>query len=280
MYLGIDIGGTKTLLAVFSQSGELKLSYKFPTNPDYEQFKLDLVQSIKEQLGQYQFTQCCCAAPGRVDRDKGVAIGFGNLGWSNTPIKPDLEKLLGIPVVVENDANLAGLSEAQLVREKYNKVLYITISTGIGDGIIIDGVIDQSLADSEAGHMILEHDGISEIWEHFASGKAILAKYGKIAADIDDPEIWKVISKNISRGLIDIIATIQPDVVIIGGGVGTHFHKYGKFLNEELQNYKAEVGSVVNIPLVIGAQRPEDAVIYGCYELIRQKLETNPSTNI
>lgn len=273
MYLAIDIGGTKTLLSVFDDSGVVVDSFKFPTPAGYEEFKTALAANIADRLGHHgKFEYCCCAVPARLDRETGVALGFGNLDWKNVPIRDDVKAIVGSPVIIENDANLAGLSEASFVADMYKKVLYITISTGIGDGIITDGIIDNSLADSEPGHMVFEIDGVAQTWEHLVSGKAIVRRFGKIAAEIDDPKVWKLIVHDIAKGLVDTIATVQPEVVIIGGGVGAHFDKFGQLLNEEMKKYKDLVGPVIDIPPVIGARHPEEAVIYGCYELIRQTM--------
>lgn len=269
MYLAIDIGGTKTLLAVFDAGGQLIDTFKLPTNPSYEAFKAELAAAFKQRLGKHPFKYACVAVPGRIDRHKGIALGFGNLGWQKPAIRADISSIVGVPVIIENDANLAGLSEARLVIDTYKRVLYLTISTGIGDGIIINGVIDPDFADSEAGHMVLEHDGQMTAWEDFASGRAIVRRFGKKAAEITDPATWRVIARDIAHGLIDVIATMQPEVVIIGGGVGAHFDKFGALLINELKRYE---NTLISIPPVIGAKRPEEAVIYGCYELIRQQL--------
>ncbi len=270
MYLAIDIGGTKTLLAVISQDGELMDSYKFPTPKDYNEFKKELKNAVEQELGDHSITQACSAVPGRLNYQTGMALGFGNLDWRNILIRADLSDILGVPVLVENDAKLAGLSEAQLVLKQYSKVQYITISTGIGGGVVVDGKLDPHLEHSEPGHMMLEHEGKLTKWEDFASGRAIVERYGKKAEAIDDPKIWQAISKDLASGLIDVIALVQPDVVIIGGGVGTHFKKFGRLLISELKKYE---NPLVPIPPVIPAQRPETAVIYGCYELIRQTLK-------
>lgn len=273
MYLAIDIGGTKTLLSVFDAEGTIVDSFKFPTPANYNEFKAELADNIKQHLANHgAFDYCCCAVPARLDRTAGVALGFGNLDWKNIPIRDDVQAIVGSTVIIENDANLAGLSEASYVADKYKKVLYITISTGIGDGIITDGIIDNSLADSEPGHMVFEIDGVAQTWEHLVSGKAIVRRFGKKAADITDPETWKLIVHDIAKGLVDTMATVQPDVIIIGGGVGAHFDKYGQLLNQEMKKYKDLVGPVIDVPPVIGARHPEEAVIYGCYELIRQTM--------
>ncbi|MBI5906748.1 ROK family protein [Candidatus Saccharibacteria bacterium] len=267
MYLGIDIGGSKTLLAVFTNDGKLSKEHKFATNPDYRRFLDDLAAALKSNFADFEFDYACCAVPGRVNRKAGIAEDFGNLKWHNVAIKNDVGRLVSAPILVENDAKLGGLSEALLVHKKYKKILYVTISTGIGGGIIINGKIDPVLADMEPGHMLLEHDGKLKKWEDFASGRAFREKYGKLASEINDQAIWKSFAANIALGLEELLAIIHPDVVIIGGGVGAHYEKFGKFLDEAMKKNESDM---VKVPPIIKAQRPEEAVIYGCYEYVKQ----------
>src|SRR5215210_4214802 len=142
MYLAVDIGGTKTLLALFSDSGRLLDSVRFETPPQYPDFLKKLEKTYEDmQHDKGKVISCVAGAPGRIDRDKGVVVAFGNLGWENVPLMRDLKKITGLPTAVENDANLAGLSEALLIQHGFKKVLYVTISTGIGGIIIKDGRI-------------------------------------------------------------------------------------------------------------------------------------------
>ena len=269
MYLGIDVGGTKTLVAVFDEAGKALYQEKFPTPKSYDDFLKQLEATLKPLKLKFDFKYGCCAAPGYIDRKRGIAMRFGNLGWHNVPLQKDISHILGgVPVALENDAKLAGLSEALLVHDKYKKVLYITIGTGIGDGIIINGKIDPYLADSEAGRMIIEHDGKLHLWEELASGKAIQKRYGTKARDINDPKIWQEYTYLLAQGLGILVAVLQPEVMIIGGGVGTHFEKFGTLLNEELKKFENEL---VKIPPILKAKRPEEAVIYGCYDFIKQR---------
>ena len=267
MYLAIDIGGTKTLVAAFTNEGEVRNKVKFPTPQNYDEFIIELEKSVKE-LGVDDFKSACIASPGLIDRDEGVGLAYGNLKWKNVPLGPDLERIANCPVIVENDAKLAGLSETKLIKDEFRNVLYITVSTGIGAGVITDGHINPSFINTEAGKILLEHDGKLQTWESFASGKAIKAKYNMLASEINDPEIWKVISRNIAVGLIDVIAIIQPDVIIIGGGVGTHFRKFRSPLMSALRKYETPL---VPIPPLRQAERSEEAVIYGCYHLAHDK---------
>jgi predicted NBD/HSP70 family sugar kinase len=269
MYLGIDVGATKTLFAVFDKDGEMVCEKKIKTNHDYEQFKSDLAEEILE-LCEFKPTHCCIAFPGRLDHENGIGERFGNLPWVNVPLLKDMQTIMtNMKVLIHNDAKLAGLSEAILLHKKYRKVLYITLSTGIGGGVIVGEKIPPEFAVFEPGGMMFDHNGKQERWESFASGKALKEKYGKIAAEINDPEIWKEYSKDLVLGFEDVLATTQPDVVVIGGGVGAHFEKFKPYLEAELKKIN---NPLVPVPPLLKAQRPEEAVIYGCYDYIVQNL--------
>ncbi len=262
MIAAVDIGGTKTLVAVFDKNGNVTQQQKFPTNPDYDQFKEELA-GVVAKLSTPDFSKLVVAIPGRIDRERGIGIRMGNLGWKNVPIEEDCEKIFHCPARVENDAKLAGLSESIVLKDKYNRVLYVTISTGIGLALIQDQMIDPESSDSGGNSIMLEHNGRRVSWESFASGKAIVKRYGKKAGEIEDASAWRDISRNFAAGLIAVIAITEPDVVVIGGGVGSHFDKYGELLRAELKKYETPM---MPIPPVIQAKHPEEAVIYGCYE--------------
>jgi predicted NBD/HSP70 family sugar kinase len=270
-YLGVDIGGSKTLFAVFEPGGKLVYQYKIPTPQDYEQFKLAIGAVLRGDLGQYRFSHCCCAVPGWIDFKHGIAVGFGNLPWQNVHIKQDLEELMpGVSVLIHNDAKLAGLSEAHMLHEMYRKILYLTVSTGIGGGIIIDGYIDPDFANFEPGQMQFDYQGKSMQWEDFASGRSLKERYGPLASEIEDQKIWREYAQLIALGLEELLATIQPEVVVFGGGVGSHFEKFKDFLEEDLN---AINNPLVPIPPLVKAHRPEEAVIYGCYDYIKQNIQ-------
>ncbi|HUY53070.1 MAG TPA: ROK family protein [Candidatus Dormibacteraeota bacterium] len=261
MFGAIDIGGTKTLIATFDLNGKLVNSIKFMTPNNYQEFKKKLNNSYQD-LGSPDMKLACVACPGRLNRNKGIAIAFGNLNWINIPIRDDLEIIFNCPIIIENDAKLAGLYEANELGNKYRKVLYLTISTGIGGGLIIAGKINKDFEDMEPGQMLLEHEKKLQRWEHFASGKALALRYHQQAGEITDPKIWYDIARNIAVGLIDLIALYTPNVIIIGGGVGAHLDKFKDQLVEDLKIYK---NPLIEIPPVLKAKNAENAVIYGCY---------------
>lgn len=270
MYAAIDIGGTKTLVAVFDNKGDLLESVKFPTPVDYTVFQAELSKAIGT-LKHQDFKAAGVAAPGKIDRRQGVAVAFGNLPWRMVPIAADVEKALHCPVVLENDAKMAALSEALLVKDKFRKAFYITISTGINGGLVIDGKIAPEFEDMEVGQMLLEYDDRLERWEEFASGKAFQAKYGSRVGDMDpdNTAAWYWFSRNIAVGLISLIATLTPDVIIVGGGAGSHLDKFYDRLIEQLKIYE---NPLLTIPPIQVAKHPEEAVIYGCYELAKSQF--------
>ena len=273
MYLAVDIGGTKTLVASLTNEGVITERLRFETPPNFNDF-INLLAKNVEKLTTDNFLACGVGVPGRLNRDKGIGIAMGNLPWKNVPVKERIQKIVHCPVIVDNDANLAGLSEAMLVKHTYDRVLYVTISTGIGTGIIVDQAIDAAFADSEGGQMLLEHNDKLQQWEDFASGSAIVRRYGKRAHDITDAPTWKHIAHDLAVGLIDLIAVIQPQIIIIGGSVGTYLERFKEPLVEALKDYATPL---VPIPPIAKAKRPEDAVLYGCYDLAKSMYEeTHP----
>ena len=143
MYIGIDIGGTKTLVSALTNAGVITESFKFPTPKDYDEWKRQLKASI-ENLHTQGFIAGTVAVPGTIDRSAGTLISLGNLGWKDLPIVKDVHAITDCPMYMENDAKLGGLSEAMVLKHQYNRVLYITISTGIGIGLVVDQRIGEA----------------------------------------------------------------------------------------------------------------------------------------
>ncbi len=260
MLVAVDTGGTKTLVATYTRSGRITAEVKFPTPRDPADYMELLSTTITDMTDGKDIDAIAVAVPGQTK--KGIAIICVNLGWHNVPITAPLKKLFKCPVYLENDANLAGLAEAHALPKKYDNVLYVTISTGIGMGLIIDHTIHPALSITEPGHMVLEYDGKLRKWEDFASGRAIRATYDSYARDIKDRHVWNQIADKISRGFLVLVPAVKPDVIIIGGSIGTYFDKYEK----QLQHILTRRLSPEFLPVDLRrAVHPEQAVIYGCY---------------
>lgn len=268
MYLTIDVGGTKTLLATFSPNGEIMQRLKFLTPKVYVDFIAELKASIQKICGEETPVSCSMALPASIDRKNGIAEYFGNLPWTNVPVTEDLKDTLNCPLYLENDAKLAGLAEAYELKDQYNRVLYVTVSTGIGFGLVVNGKIDYSVHDAGGRGMLMEHQGKLMAWEEFASGKAIVATIGKMASEITDDKDWYYIARNIAVGLIDLIVTLSPECIVLGGGVGGHLHKFKNHLDTELEIYRSQM--ITKLPEITEAKHAEEAVVYGGYLLCKQ----------
>lgn len=261
MLIAVDTGGTKTLVASFSESGKIVRSEKFPTPSDTADYLSQLSSVITSLADSTTPTVIVVGVPGIVKN--GVAVWCNHLGWTDFPIQSKLRNLFPeTPILVENDANLAGLAEARSLSSHDQSVLYVTISTGIGTGFISSGSIDPGLRLSEGGRAMVEYDGVVREWESFASGSAIVATYGQYARDIKKKSIWRQIADRISRGLLVMIPIIQPDVIVIGGSIGTYFTQYREHLQALLTE---KLPAHISAPLIVQAKHPEEAVIYGCY---------------
>lgn len=271
MYICIDVGGTKTLIASLDDNANVVEQTKIPTPQDYQEFLANVKEAI-ENFKNRTFVAGAAGIPSnKIDRENGIATKFGNLPWRSVTIAGDIKNITSCPIFIENDAKLAGLSEASVVKDQYTKVVYMAIGTGIGMSVIADLQIDINAGDGGGSILPVLHNGNYMAWEHFASGKAIAEKYNKIAKDIEDERSWQEISKNLADGLIYYISIFQPQVVIVGGSVGTYFNRFGHLLKTALEQYNLPL---LKMPEIIGAKRPEEAVIYGCYELAKQKTKT------
>ena len=272
MIIAIDTGGTKTLLAGFSKEGKLLKSFEFQT-PKSQQKYLEIIEKVikkefSEQLESGEIQAISCAEPGIIEN--GVILWAKNLRWQNFNIKAELSKIFpNIKILVENDANLAGLFESKKFKNRAQNILYITLSTGVGSGIITDGKINQGLKNSEIGRIPIEFDGRVREWEEFASARAIFNVYGKYASEISKPRQWQNIADRISRGFLVIIPILQPELIILWGSLGEKFKKFDLILEQIVRENLPEG---ISCPEIVQAKKPREAVIYGCFEFAKEAL--------
>jgi len=271
MIIAIDIGGTKTLVAVFDDSMNIVKSVKFKTPVQYSGFITELKESVKI-LPLDDMQAGAIGTRGIVDRKAGTLVQDSVLEWKDAPLVRDCEQLFGCSFSIENDSKIAGLSEARSVDNNlYHKVVYVTISTGIGSAFIVGGKLDQDMINSEVGKWVMEKDGKVQMWEEIASGSWIKATYGKLASELDDPEAWNTIAHNLALGFTNICAEYAPDIIIVGGGVGNHFEKFGSLLIEQVASLAHPM--IRQCPIV-EATHPDNAVIYGCFHSAHDRLAT------
>lgn len=256
MVTAIDVGASKTLVAQFHGSLPMH-EFKFSTPRDKDVF----TSTLKNALSRFpKIELLSIGVPGIIDHN-GLIVRCANLPWRDFDLKKILSRTYSCPVFIDNDAKLAGLAEVNSLKQTPRLGLYITISTGIGVGAIENGKISAGLRFTEPGHMVLNRNSVWQEWEEFASGRAILKKYG-LAKDITSEKTWQTIADDICVGLLALIPTLQPEVIIFGGSVGTYFNSFGSFLNEKLDR---RLPTYITRPVLLEAQHPDEAVIYGCY---------------
>ena len=235
-FAGIDLGGTKILTVVTDSEKKVLAKTKIPTEAALgvdtvlgNIFKsLDI--SCKEcGISAQNLSGIGIGVPGPVNYEKGLVYDCPNLaGWKNIEIRKIINERLGVPVFVENDARVAGLAETRLGAAKgFRYVFYITVSTGIGSAIIIDGKIYHGAdgAAGEFGQMKLLDGSILE--QKFA-GPAIERLFG-----LPTTQLAELIKKNdpgaksavdyLTHGtgtfLANIATLLNPQIIVIGGGV-------------------------------------------------------------
>jgi predicted NBD/HSP70 family sugar kinase len=269
MIIGVDIGGTKTLVAKLTDSLSASDELRFETSPDPKKTVLSVIENIKKIPDWKEAQAIVIGSTGVIDPDTKHILASGTLPWKNVNIIDPIKKETGKAVYLENDAKLAGLSEVR-VQKLDGTVLYLTVSTGIGSAVLKDRQLVPALAQSEAGNMMLKIGADYTEWEKFASGHALYDLYHKKAKDIHDDAIWYRVSEGLVPGILALIATIQPDAIIIGGSIGTYFDRYNNHLKNLLEDNNDS--DLVKIPKLLPALHAEKAVIYGCYEYGKDQL--------
>ncbi|MFG2821055.1 ROK family glucokinase [Kitasatospora sp. NPDC048365] len=259
--IGVDVGGTKIAAGVVDESGEILAKTRVPTPAD-PQWAVDAIaQAVRELKEQYpDVAGVGVGAPGFVDRERSTVIFAPNIAWENEPLQQRVEELTGLGTVVENDANCAAWAEFRFgAAAAHEDMVLITVGTGIGGGIVLDGRLHRGRfgVAGEIGHLNMVPDGLEcgcgghGCWEQYGSGRA-LRRYGRDKAAADpiagkrmlelndgvaetirgihiteaaedgDPlalECYSELADWLGRGMADLAALFDPGVFVLGGGV-------------------------------------------------------------
>ncbi|MFC0296959.1 ROK family glucokinase [Geobacillus jurassicus] len=167
--VGIDLGGTTIKMAFVTTEGDIVHKWEIPTNNANrgEHIVADIARSLDGTLAQLggekgRLLAVGIGAPGPVEEETGMLYETVNIGWTNYPLKQLLEEATGLPVAVDNDANLAALGEMwKGAGGGARHLLFVTLGTGVGGGVIANGAIVRGTngAGGEIGHMTMIHDG-------------------------------------------------------------------------------------------------------------------------
>ncbi len=283
MELGIDIGGTNVKFGVVD---ELEIIYKsdIPTGAKREDDEIvkDIIEECKKIIAKYdKIDKIGIGSPGEIDSDNGVIRSAANINFKNTPICAMITEATGIPVRIGNDANCAVLGELYAGYGRgYKNLVLVTLGTGVGGGIIIDGkpYLGTRGDAGEIGHMIINCDGVrcgcgqDGCYEAYASVTALIrqtyeaieqnpdcimakkaANIGKVSGrtSFDSmregcPVGAKVVDtylEYIAVGLKSIYHIFRPDVIVLGGAISNEGKYMTEPLKEKLGNRKVIVAT-------------------------------------
>lgn len=255
MYLAVDIGGTKTLIAVFSKRGRVVRKRKFKTAQGSRTFISDLERNLKD-FQHFRVKTVVVAIPGVVQ--KNYSVKFGNRNWDEIDLLMPIKNLFDVPIYFENDANLATLYESYQLP---GRTVFLTFSTGIGGGVVENGEILKPESDEfEPGHVIYTYNGVAKEWEDLAAASALEKVYHvDYATDLRKKTELQDVAARIYLGLPDVVKSLKPNTIVLGGPLGKIFKLYSKYL-PEISGVKYR-----------RPKRPNESVIYGCYLYAKQK---------
>jgi predicted NBD/HSP70 family sugar kinase len=231
VYVGLDIGGTKLMAAAANDDGTILKRTRRPTT-DHWQTDLDLLNAMIAEITQGEpILGMGAAAGGPLDWQSGVVSALHAPTWRNIPLKRLMEERWDCPFWVDVDTNIGVLGEYQAGGRQAERLLYITISTGMGGGFLIDGRIYRGAnsAHPEIAHQAIPFRcahperlrcecGAEGCLEGLISGNAIRRIYQKPAEELNDAE-WEEVGENLGQGLRNLAAILTPDEIRIGGGV-------------------------------------------------------------
>ncbi len=263
LVLGIDIGGTSIKGAAVNDEGKTYESFVMPVDKEKKQEETiqDLTKEIKNYLKTHSFDEKIAGigigVPGTIDAVNGVVIASNNLKWYNLPLRKMIAEAFDMPVKITNDANAAAYGEACFgAGKKYKNVIMITLGTGVGGGVIIDGKIFEGSdgTGAEMGHSVIVYDGEQcscgrkGCLEAYASATALIrqtkrvielhpesliAEEAKEAGRISGRTAFNALRKGdkfaeevidqychyLATGIMDFSNIFRPDCFVLSGGI-------------------------------------------------------------
>ncbi|MBA3784681.1 MAG: ROK family protein [Acidobacteria bacterium] len=308
---GIDIGGTKIAIAIETLAGERIAARRLPTQVKIGAYAIieNVLQSITEILEdkQVKLAAIGIGCPSPLDIEKGLVMSPSNLqNWDNFPIVKLFKKRFNVPIVLENDANTATLGEYNYGAGRgFKNIVYITVSTGVGGGIIINGEIVHGVGwgAGELGHTIVQPDGVRcncgsiGCLETICAGVHIARRakmrlaggepslMNELVSNINEvtaktvveavrkkdqlaSEIWMETCRFLAIGVANIITLIAPEAVIIGGGVASA----GELLFAPLRSFLPQFVSMIPLEkvAVLPAELGGESGVCGALALAKQ----------
>lgn len=289
--IGIDIGGTSVTLGITDLNGTVCAYREFPTDQHLHHHFFDEIkrstESMKDQLKieDSQILGLGIGVPGITNVEEGVVIEAPALSWKRFPVREKLQRLFDFPVYVDNDVNSVVLGEhwKGTAKDRSN-LIYITIGTGIGSGIILNGNLyrGSNYSAGEIGYLVTDREharefkpvfegygylesvaGGSSISRELSSrlGKSVTAKEAFQLYQQCDDDAVNVIDlalENLGIGLANYVSLFDPEVIILGGGVSKSFQLISEQLIGVMKRYTPQDCDIVQTTLgeeagIIGA---------------------------
>ena len=259
MKLGIDVGGTKTKVAVLDDKNHLMETKAYSTVIEEQPFLKFLTDLIREKIAQWpEISQIGIGIPGTVDTDAGMVVWCPALQVENFELCRVLQKRIPLPVYADNDVNAWALAEGVVGScQMETDYVLVTVGTGIGAGIVLNGSLYRGshFGAGEIGYMVEERDLATPCpsrrefgaFERRASAIAVSNRYRektgrsmdtreifRLAQQREDPIAAEIVGGQIDAlavGLSNIICLLQPSKIVIGGGLANE----GEYLLDQLQ---------------------------------------------
>jgi fructokinase len=289
-YGGIEAGGTKWVCATGSAPDDVEEIVTFPTTQPEE----TIARAVEFFAENGALDAIGVGSFGPIDIKRGSPT-WGRItttpkhGWADTDLVAALRDKLDVPLAFDTDVNAAALGEhrwgAAVGLETF---CYITVGTGIGGGGLANGKLMHGLLHPEFGHMRIPHDrerdpfdGVcpyhGDCFEGLASGDAVRARWGEAPETLTDPRVWELEAEYIALGLLNVICTLSPQRIVIGGGV-MHEPSLLPLVRRRVRELASgyidapELGEAVDtyiVPPALG----DRAGVLGAFELARRAVD-------
>jgi fructokinase len=233
VYGGVETGGTWCVCALGSSPDEIDAREQFSTSTPDE--TIDRIAAFFESHRRPRALGVGSFGPVDVHPESptwGHVTTTPKPGWQDVALAPRLQARLGMPVAFDTDVAAAALAEQRWGAGRgCRSVCYLTVGTGIGAGLVIDGAPWHGLLHPEVGHIRIPHDrqrdpfpgacpAHGDCWEGLASGPAIAGRHGRPPQDLaDDDPAWALEADYLALGLLNLVCVASPHRVVIGGGV-------------------------------------------------------------
>jgi len=279
MYGAIDIGGTKLLAAVAGPDLRPLRTVRRATPPEDP---IGTLSAMLDEAREGSLLQgIAVATPGPFDRERGMTLRPPNVppAWQNLRVADELSQRYGCGVLLENDANCAGLAEALYgAAAGLAHVMYYTVSTGIGSGVVHDGRLLVGRHDTEGGHQVLWPSWLGDAppcgcggrgcLEALASGSAIERRFGVRAEELRSDAAWDDVGRWLGLAVVNATALHDPDAVVFGGGVCAAWDRFWPSMSATIDLHLR----LQPKPRVLRAALGEDRNMWGALALLRERI--------